>query len=266
MIVRLNGGLGNQMFQYAFGISLADRWDETPYFYKVGLDNGQHRAYGLGAFNLPVHFKEPDNMFAFGEPVFKYNPDVYEASRNSYFVGCWQTEKYFNLQLVDESFYKPSLLSKKSLLFRDKILSISHSCSIHVRRTDYTLQSVQKYHGLMGMDYYNKAIEYIQSRLDDVHFFIFSDDQNWCRQHFTKDNMTVVDVNGYGNGSTGPSSEHEDLLLMAECNHAIIPNSSFGWWGAWLQPDNGIKIAPKKWFNKPELAYDDVVPDRWVKL
>jgi hypothetical protein len=265
MMIRLNGGMGNQMFQYAFGISLGARWNEKPYFHKVGLDNGQHRAYSLDSFNTEVEFKNPESGPVYGEPVFRFDPKVYDQPKNTYFAGCWQTEKYFNETLVRGHFTLRNPLSPESFRQLEQINKFI-SCAIHVRRTDYLIPSVQQYHGLMGMDYYKAAMEYVESRVPYVQFFVFSDDTKWCKQTFDK-SVAIVDVNGFGNGTTGPQREHEDLYLMSQCNHAIIPNSSFGWFGAWLNPwKRRIVVAPKVWFQKPGLAYDDIVPDRWVKI
>lgn len=269
MIVRLNGGLGNQMFQYAFGISLGARWGEKPYFHKVALDNGQHRAYGLDAFRTEVEFKTPESGPVYGEPIFRYDPKVYEQSRNTYFAGCWQTEKYFNEDLVRSHLVLRNPVSTETFKILYEIISPGEtSCAIHIRRTDYLNSSVQAYHGLMGMNYYKQAMEYVEGKVPGIRFFVFSDDPEWCKNaFFGHPKVKIVDVNGYGNGATGPGREHEDLYLISQCGHAIIPNSSFGWWGAYLNPNkNRIVVAPKVWFQKPGLAYDDVVPERWIKI
>lgn len=270
MIVRLNGGLGNQLFQYAFGKSVAKDRNEEVFFHKVNLDNGQHRAYGLGAFDTEVEFVEDvGSAPVYGEPVFKFDPGVYDAPEGSYFVGNWQTEKYFSERIVRSHFE----LSDKTLLeFSSESIAVdgmiveTPSCSVHVRRTDYLVPSTAAYHGVMGMDYYHRAMETIRSAEPHVTFYIFSDDPEWCRHNFP--GCVIVDHNKMGNGADGPGREHEDLYLMSACNHAIIPNSSFGWWGAWLgdyHREGRIVIAPKKWFVA-DICSDDIVPDRWLKI
>jgi Glycosyl transferase family 11 len=116
------------------------------------------------------------------------------------------------------------------------------------------------------MDYYNAAMSYVREREPEVRFFIFSDDPDWCRSTFPHD--TVVGHNGWGSGNRGPATEHEDLYLMSLCNHAVICNSTFGWWGAWLGDEvtrrPRIVVSPEKWSvdGKPR----DIVPERWIKL
>lgn len=276
MIVRLNGGLGNQLFQAAFGISVAKKRDEPVAFDRVHLDNGQHRAYGLGAFNIDVNFMNPGNASVYGEPVFKYDPGVYNAPRGSYFVGNWQTEKYFDHELVYRSFdlnseYEDNL-NPETWRMHDEI-RCGWSCFVHVRRTDYLVPSVAAYHGNMSMDYYDEAMQ--RQRVNNGHnkdltFYIFSDDPDWCQDQFTSDDSVVVGHNKMGNGADGPGKEHEDLWLMSNCDHAIIPNSSFAWWGAWLGDFQGdeyerLVIAPEKWFAN-DICSDDIVPDRWLKI
>lgn len=267
MIVRLNGGLGNQLFQYAFGVSVAQRRNEQVFFEKHQLDGGAHRAYSLDAFCVNVRFLNGAYLGPkYEERIFNFDPGVYNAARNAHFVGNWQTEKYFNEPAVREDFrYKRPMSQQTNLMA--SVIQTRASASIHVRRSDYLIPSTAAYHGNMGLEYYGSAIAYIKARVPGVHFFIFSDDPQWCKQAFPTADFTIVDHNGWGNGLTGPAQEHEDLYLMSLCNHAIIPNSSFGWWGAWLNPDKQrIVIAPKRWFIVQHLCTDDIIPDRWVKI
>lgn len=272
MIVRLNGGLGNQMFQYAFGRSVSQLRDEDVKFHKFNLDVGP-RAYGLGAFNTNVEFADKSDFGPeYHEPSFAFCPDVY-TTRANYFVGNWQTEKYFNEQLVRHHFFVPiENLTSKTWNLMNHITRFSSSCFIHVRRTDYLVPSVAAYHGVMGMDYYGAAIDYVTKRIPDTRFFVFSDDPNWCKEHFVGDRVTIIDDNKAGNGVDGPGQEHEDLYLMSQCDHAIIPNSSFGWWGAYLGKPNAdrIVIAPNNWFvpngTAKHLDTKDICPEPWVRL
>jgi hypothetical protein len=115
--------------------------------------------------------------------------------------------------------------------------------------------------------WYAEAMLYIAERVRNVRFFVFSDDPQFCKTAFPE--CRVVDHNKPGSGESGPGKEHEDLYLMALCDHAIIPNSSFGWWGAYLGDANGkdrIVIAPKVWFRKEGLRSEDIIPERWVKI
>lgn len=278
MIVRLNGGLGNQLFQYAFGVSVGLARTEPVYFHKFGLDSGP-RAYSLGVFNTNPTFKDPDaGTPQYGEKTFAFDKSVLDAPPGSYFIGCWQTERYFVNKLIRPALTPKNPLTQETVEWKMKIVNSKQpTCSIHVRRTDYLVPSTVAYHGSMGMEYYNAAIEHIKSRVANVRFYVFSDDTAWCRENFVGEEFSIIAANGMGNGNAGPSTEHEDLFLMGFCDHAIIPNSSFGWWGAWLGDQNSkdyktdrTVIAPQNWFNPtgPVKHFDtsDVCPARWTRL
>ena len=161
-------------------------------------------------------------------------------------------------------------LSAQTQRLAEEIEAGMNSVFIHVRRTDYLLP-MNSWMGIMPMSYYAQAANYLQSRCFNAKFFVFSDDPEWCRQNFPP-SFRIVDHNKAGTSGNGPGQEHEDLLLMSLCCHAIIANSSFGWWGAWLGDFLGkIVVAPNQWFNgtlggrwTPETS--DIVPARWVKL
>lgn len=266
MIVRLNGGLGNQMFQYAFGRSVSKIRGEDLFFVKVGLDRGYHRAYSLGAFNVEAKFTGGVSGPVYDERTFAYDPGVFAAPTGSYYCGCWQTEKYFNEALVRKELSFKNPMSQQTEQVAEKIRSRT-SAFIHVRRTDYLYPATAAYHGNMGMDYYEKAMAYVRERVPNVHFFVFSDEPQWCRGAFQGDAFTIVGHNGMGDGSRGPSTEHEDLYLMSLCGHAIIPNSSFGWWGAWLNPEKQrVVVAPERWFAGANLDTKDLIPPHWSRL
>jgi len=253
MIVGLEGGLCNQAFQLAFGLSVAKARGEECFFtrHRFASDpNG--RVYSLAPFAADVKFAEREE-----EPIlwdsWYYNPGVYDPQWKS-FCGHWQTEKYFDVPLVREALRLRDSPSLEAMNTVAEILSGGHSCFIHVRRTDTLKPEEIEYRGRQGMDYYQKAIEHVRAQVPDVRFFVFSDDPDWCEGAFP--GFTIVRGN----------PAHEDLWLMSFCNHAIIPNSTFGWFGAWLNPEpNRIVIAPAKWFNVG-LNYSDVVPARWLKL
>jgi hypothetical protein len=145
----------------------------------------------------------------------------------------------------------------------DKIIASPGSTFIHVRRTDYTLPQSIEIHGNLGMKYYNRAMNYIRERVSDAKFFVFSDDPEWCRANFP--DCQIVGHNKPGTKAGGPGQEHEDIWLMSMCENAIIPNSTFGWWGAWLGRSKTV-IAPKIWLWSNPGSFKDIVPDRWVRL
>lgn len=271
MYVRLAGGLGNQIFQAAFGLSRSQRRCEPVAFHPFALGKGSHRPYALSVFKYPFDivesFEDNGGGLTYTEKSFSFDPDAEGRPRATYFIGNWQSEKYFEQQTVRDAF-KITNVTEASQKWAD-VIGMGTSCSIHVRRSDYL--NVQHYHGLIGREWYQDAIEYIKQRVSSVRFYVFSDDPTWCRSAFVGDEFRIVDANGMGDGESGPATEHEDLFLMASCTHAIIPNSSFGWWGAWLNPDKTrMVVAPKQWFTAtgPAGRFDtsDLIPERWVRL
>lgn len=246
MQVDLMGGLGNQLFQYAFGRSVALARNEELFFIK---NETPDRPYVLDAFNLPIRWAEGPLGRQRGEPVFKYDVSVYKEPNGLRYRGYWQTEKYFNIPIIRQE-VKLNLLPFE---FRSNCESVS----IHVRRGDYTREPHLSFHGLMSLSYYERAADWIRARKERVKFYVFSNDPEWCRANFPL-GYNIMD--GF--------SQHEDLWLMSQCKHNIIANSSFSWWGAWLGEGdpNKIVVAPQQWFKDPNMQYGDVVPERWVKL
>ena len=274
MIVMLQGGVGNQMFQYAFGRSVALARNEALLFEKRGdMDApGSRMAYSLHAFKTSVNFvsgkpRIADNL---RRACLCFRAAVYTQPYGSRFVGYWQTEKYFNADVVRKELGVRSPLSAQTARLAHAIDAEVCSVFIHVRRDDYLLP-MNSWMGILPMSYYEKAMEVVKARCSDAKFFVFSDDPEWCRKNF-KD-CVIVDHNKAGTTGNGPGQEHEDLFLMSLCRHAIIANSSFSWWGAWLgdgQSDR-IVVAPNQWFNgtlggrwTPETS--DIVPERWIKI
>jgi hypothetical protein len=275
MIVRLQGGLGNQMFQAAFGIARSERKQEQLFLHPYHLGKGSHRPYALSVFNYPFQLlrnEDIDDAITYDEESFAFDEEAECQPSHTYFIGNWQSEKYFSSHANQIralfTLHKFLTPATQQWLYRIKINQPT-TCAIHVRRTDYL--NVKHYHGMMDMEWYKNAIDYVKVRSGVVRFFVFSDDPTWCRNTFVGDEFRVVDANGVGSGAAGPSTEHEDLFLMAQCTHAIIPNSSFGWWGAWLgQDDTRMVVAPKNWFTPGGPASNfgtkDLIPERWTRL
>jgi hypothetical protein len=133
--------------------------------------------------------------------------------------------------------------------------------SIHIRRGDFSKKAeTNLYHGILSSDYYKQAIEIISSKINSPKFYIFSDDINWA-----KENLIVPEA-VYASGQIS-KTHFEDLYLMSQCHHNIIANSSFSWWGAWLNDNpEKIVIAPKNWFNKGPKDTQDIIPGDWIKI
>lgn len=274
MIVSLQGGLGNQLFQMAFGLSLASQRNEELFFTRFRVDADSKRSYSLGPFkgSESVRITGHETQPVIGEPVFAFNPAVYNAPRGATFLGHWQTEKYFNPRLVHDAMQLRVPVSDRTRELADEIGQLyQRSAFIHVRRGDYTWAENVVYHGSPTRRYYDEAIERIRQATPDAHFYLFSDEPEWCRANFSGASFTVIDHNKPGDANA-PGQEHEDLYLMSLCRHAVIANSSFSWWGAWLgdlvpaqNNDARIVIGPDRWFVV-QLESKDIIPERWLKL
>ena len=273
IITSLNGGLGNQMFQYAIGRALAAknndklRLDLSGFSPKRAIDTP--RQYELSIFNLQatkfnshiLDFFHPPQLIS--ETSHTFDPAILNIKGNIRLVGYWQSEKYFNQysELIrhDFAFPTPPTGKNKALLLG---IDNSNSVSIHVRRGDYVSnQTTNQFHGVCSLAYYRKAIKSIKDKVKNPIFYVFSDDPEWC-----KDNLTIAEKTTYISHNSGEKS-WEDMRLMSHCKYNIIANSSFSWWGAWLN-DNPTKIviAPQKWFNDPSIDTQDVIPDSWLKM
>lgn len=199
----------------------------------------------------PSYVKEPH--FHFFPGVFSFGPDIY-------LEGSWQTEKYFlNCESTirnDFTFRNPP--RQKTMELLDNINECNAVC-VNVRRGDFLSNS---YHGAMGLDYYKRSESIIREKNSNVHFFVFSDDIAWCQENL----RFSVDTTYVSHDYAGEKFS-EYLRLMIHCKHFIIPNSSFGWWAAWLSDHTDkIVIAPRKWFNKGPQDTQDLIPEGWLKI
>ncbi len=230
MAVRLSGGLGNQIFQCAYGLSKGCRtFDISNY------DTDKLRKYELDQYDLDVELVRDPNAEA----------------------GYWQDEKFFDAPLVRKLFGVPKgSPNDKCMDIANRILDAKDSCFIGVRRADYLWPERINYHGVMPRDYYYEAQGHI---VKEARYFVFTDDIRWCTDNLCARD-TIVDVNG-------PNEKAWDIWLMSLCQNAIIANSTFHFWGAWLQNDTGTVVAPKKWFADEKVnAECTILPDRWVKI
>ncbi|APC05322.1 glycosyl transferase family 11 [Polynucleobacter asymbioticus] len=292
IIARLNGGLGNQMFQYANGKAKALELDT-----QLLLDISEFETYRLhqgfelnkifvGPFGIadseqiktlkgsPLHGKmlklasKISKLFLkksfIQEPHFQYWYGIESIADNSYLSGYWQSEKYFQNfqdQIAADFRFAIPLQGMNEVLATTIQEDGQTSISLHIRRGDYVANpKTQAYHGVCSLDYYQKAIAYLTGRMEKVHFFIFSDDPEWVKQ-----NLAMTHPHTFVSHNTGENS-YNDMRLMSLCQHHIIANSSFSWWGAWLnQSASKIVIAPKKWFAT-DINTQDLLPSQWVTL
>ena len=198
----------------------------------------------------------------FIEPHFNYWPGLKNITDDSYMAGYWQSEYYF---ASDESFIRNEFTFRLPISdFNAEVsykINSTNAVSLHVRRGDYVNNAqTRSVHGLASIDYYNRAIRYIYDRVNPVHLFIFSDDIEWV-----KGNLKTNLPSTYLDHNNGQES-YVDMRLMSSCRHHIIANSSFSWWGAWLNPSpSKIVIAPRKWFASG-VDTEDLIPSGWITL
>lgn len=283
IISRIYGGFGNQLFQFAAAKALA-AFHRAP----VKLDTTEFDHYLLRNFDLqnladpplvaspheimelkatgrfqrglqkllPYHFKT-----FYKEPFFHFDPNFFRLGNDVYLQGYFQSEKYFTSisQEIRKTFDLTHLTSdpvKKTAALLQK----EDSVSIHIRRGDYTNNLTKEVHGTLDLSYYKKAIQFFKTNIPSPKFYIFSDDTISAAQGLQSKEVNVL--------SGEVSSNHfEDLFLMSQCRHNIIANSSFSWWGAWLNnnPDK-IVVAPKNWFNQGPKDTQDLIPESWTVL
>lgn len=291
-LIAATGGLGNQMFDYAFMVRLSKEHSARlfhPYSDKSG-------RYGHAGFQLQEVFslRPEDRIYHFGTTLFGaywhvgrvfpkkmrpfllriagmrevkvaenfvFYPEVLHSThKNELFMGTWQSQKYFAgaEDEVRQAFaFKEELLNEPTRKLREAIVSCN-AVSLHVRRDDYLSTTyAQGFGGICTPEYYRKAIAHIKENTEQPKLFVFSDDINWCRENLDVADATFVDCN-HGEESW------QDMYLMSRCQHNIIANSTFSWWSAWLNAHpRKIVVAPDRWWNGLK---DDVVPDEWVRI
>jgi len=289
----LKGGLGNQLFQYAAAKNIAEKNGAKLYIDAQTGFNGDpfKRSFSLNVFNISSTVLYPKKIIKFNvfqinkyfiillnrlfflkfrfkiiEKTYQFDP-AFEVLTITYPVsleGYFQSEKYFiNIRdiLLKEFEFKnpPNPIGQKYL---DEISKLN-SVSIHFRKYDSpNTIDTSSINGICSLEYYIKAINFIQNNIQTPFFYIFSDDIEWVKKNIDTSGLDVKYIS-----HNGTESNYEDLRLMSACKHNIIANSSFSWWGAWLNknPDK-IVIAPKKWLASDKYDYKDVVPEKWIKL
>tara|TARA_R110001606_G_scaffold393197_2_gene562924 strand:+ start:535 stop:1302 length:768 start_codon:yes stop_codon:yes gene_type:complete len=254
IVCKLQGGLGNQLFQYASAISIAKHNLVDVEFVWESLQTNNQWPLTLDKFpNVDLKmFNSFYNGFHTISDNFKYKKIVTQ-DKNLFLNGYWQSEKYFKE-------YREEILE----LFRPTTDTLSECCdvfdsnlkytSVHIRRGDYL--NLPDYHPTCTMEYYNKAFEVLKDKTDK--FIIFSDDIKWCKKTFIGEEFTFSENR----------KDVDDLYLMSLCDNHIIANSSFSWWGAWLNVNvDKVVIAPTKWFGEQlKSNTGDIIPKGWIKI
>jgi hypothetical protein len=278
---RIRGGLGNQLFQYCAGRSLALRLGvdlsvdlrdfDKPRAFKVGL--GHFNVQTVPAERLPLAREDgvrglgkllrSDTLRTYREASLAYDPNFETLSDETLLKGYWQTERYFSaheteirrdLQIVTE----PSALNAKML----GEIEACNAVSLHIRRGDYV--SNEKFnaaHGTCDLAYYARAAGFVAERVGEPVIYAFSDDPEWVAENLKL--PFEVRYVGHNDGDTN----YEDLRLMATCKHHLIAHSSFSWWGAWLNPSlDKVVASPTQWFANPGKINPDILPAGWHKV
>jgi len=266
----LQGGLGNQMFIYAMGLAVSKRLGVDFQLDLSRLGGNPHRIFNLELFSGVTQPLVYGSKPTVNERSFAY--DDYDIKDGDVLCGYWQCEDYF-LNYMPEIFRAFRLKNAVPQLFTPHAISqiekAGHmSTFIGIRRGDYIAK--QDYHGVLPVDYYREALEHIHSTTGEApKVFVFSDDPEWCKTEL------VLPYSFEVLGSYAPTvgnlmgREDVDLYLMSMCRHAVIANSSFHWWGAWLgdfKKQPRIVIAPKQWFTDKSVDSSTVTPERWLRI
>ncbi|QQR86122.1 MAG: alpha-1,2-fucosyltransferase [Flavobacteriales bacterium] len=288
IIVKLMGGLGNQLFQYALGrrielergVDVAfdlDHYDRT-------TGPATYRAPGLDAFNVTMRTADAASVqrARFGGPLrsglhrlhprlapertvreasMRFDASVLQAVDGSYLEGYWQSERYFDpvAPALRQEIVLRTPLQGSAAEAAQRIRSVP-AISVHVRRGDYVNQAAASAHfHTCTPSYYQQAMERMLVSSPDARYFVFSDDMAWSRAHIRSDRQVHFVELG--------APPHIDMYLMSLCDHHVMANSSFSWWGAWLNPSPDKRvIAPLRWFKDPAIDTADLLPVGWERL
>lgn len=275
--VAIAGGLGNQMFQYAYALLLKNLFKDVSLF--IPSSKWEHSSGFELSRVFAIQYKPclweklycRSRIFRklftlthstyFGRNFKVVESDLFPAKNYNYFYGTWQSERYLvNSEEVRNSFkFNEESLNYETKRIAKTINEINISISIHIRRGDYLSENFAKGFGnCCPIEYYKRAIEYMRVKFHDPIFVVFSDDMEWVKDNLVMENAIYVDHNK-------DLDSWQDMYLMSQCKHNIIANSTFSWWGAWLNDNKDkIVIAPKRWWST--IENDDVVPDSWIRM
>ncbi|UTW62731.1 alpha-1,2-fucosyltransferase [bacterium SCSIO 12741] len=305
LIVKLRGGMGNQMFQFAFAHSLAEKLNTELYYddsllrMKPSNDQTLLRDFSLECFELsakpitgwnryryvgvPYHVKGHRWYNFLGNLFFpkkelietdrRFHAEYLKAQDGTCMVGSFQSEKYFkdSRELVCKDFTFKSKITGAEPELANRISS-NHSVGLHVRRGDYVNDpDFKEILGHIGKLYYQRAIQELEKKHQDLTYFIFSDDPEWAEEHIGKG---VLQGRPFQVVRPGQHDRQDavEMYLLSLCKHFVISNSTFSWWSAWLSnhPEKMV-IAPAEWVSTPwkenyQAHPADIVPDNWIRM
>ena len=298
ILSRLWGGFGNQMFQYALSKKLSILNGNIPIKLDVTYFANYYRPFELNKLNIKAEIATKEDIFnldngsiskklgrliekipyirvkdfirrpfskVYTERTICFDPEVLNIKSTIYLKGYWNSYKYFDdirPELLNDFVFKYEMTEENKRL-ANQIIENNDSVSLHVRRGDYLTSKGAREVFCSPFDdgFYERAVEYIERKLDDPVFYLFSDEPDWVKDNLIINHKTVViDINKAENS-------YWDMKLMSLCKHNIIANSTFSWWAAWLNENsNKIVIAPKAWSYDKAFSHDDLIPKEWVIL
>jgi hypothetical protein len=289
IIIRMAGGLGNQLYLYAFGRSLSLQSGRSLLLETRNTSRDEFRNYELSVFNIIDQHVDlvtqwctrwaasysSGKLFrtlcpmAWDYKILRdknagFDSSVFNLEMGTLVIeGYWQSFKYFELYQdiirADLTFKREP--TEKNARMIEEIDGVQ-SVAVHVRRGDYiTNPNNNASLGTCSLEYYRKASDYIEQHVEEPHFFIFTDDPGWAKENLTFPGPTRIVDHKLG------KADYEDFRLMTHCKHFIIANSSFSWWGAWLAnyPEKTV-IAPMNWFTIETYPPEDRIPGEWIRL
>jgi hypothetical protein len=292
MIVRIYGGLGNQMFQYAAGKSISlDRSDtlmlDTGAFGRKDLINLTSRKLDILDFQIDIipenyndirMHKYPNGFISkltsflskklLNNYFYGWHPELYRDYKLTYLDGYFQSEKYS--QRIKKNILKSFKLKKEldnQILFIKKIFLDQNFIGVHVRRGDYfNNPSVKKWHGICNLDYYERGISYLLNKYPDSRVAIFSDNIDWCKKHLTNIENPFY-VSEYAKNNKIELRSSQELILLSQCQNFVISNSTFSWWAQYLCMNNEKKIvSPSVWNLNPRSKSLDLINESWYTI
>ncbi len=311
IVTRLDGGLGNQMFQYAIGRVLSMDCGVPLYVDLGSYSHYSTRKYALGVFNISAQIAAAKDIGIFAPAVradlknfvrklaqksptrlvltiknlmphgfssklgrrlppnskhyyreneqFIFDHNVLARRPPLYLDGYWQNEKYFvgYREAILRDFTLRTPISEKAKIYQNMI-QVHASVSLHIRRGDYVRNAAARklYDGICDLDYYGRALDFLKQKIQDISVFVFSDEIAWAKANLHQERAIYVEG----------CADFEEMYLMSCCRHNIIANSSFSWWGAWLNAnEEKIVMAPRRWHRTGDDNHTPI-PESWVRV
>lgn len=298
IITKIQGGLGNQIFQYAAGLGVAYHHHAFLKLDVTWFEANNYRRYNLSQFNISENFASPQeiDLFFQNKQHFRikkrirkfynqlfniqyfpypaaltyycekstlYDADIFDISGDIYLEGFWQSFRYILPGIEDQLRLHLTLKypQRHAVKLLEQQIKASLAVAVHVRRGDYVSNTnYSQRHGFTGLDYYKNALSWLKRSLSDFKVYIFTDDPEWVQQSWLMSENSIL-ISGKG------LHDFEELYLMSQCDHQVIANSTLSWWGAWLNQNmDKIVIAPEQWLSDPNLPTHDIVPSTWIRL